>query len=145
MRFWPLKKKSYKTILLSFASLAVLAPPKSNVKNQFITHTIRVSVCQTTLTSQISLSFLFTSHTLALFFLYHHSHRSTWTLSWIVYYNITSGMGMEQGYSNSSGMEMRFDFLSSLNKSRVTCKYIKVRYGDKESKISCPYLAPFLC
>ena len=49
---------------------------------------------------------------------------------------------MGRGYPNSS--RMRFDFSSPQGMGIVTGKYIRVGYGDGESK-TCPHPAPLSC
>ena len=55
-----------------------------------------------------------------------------------------SGIGMRQGYPNSSGMGMGFDFSSPLGMGRITRKYLKVGYGDGEGETR-PHPAPLPC
>jgi len=47
---------------------------------------------------------------------------------------LNAGTGMGWGYPNPSGMGMRFTFSSLLGMSRVTDKYMRIKYGDGECK-----------
>jgi len=54
------------------------------------------------------------------------------------------GDGMMSGYLNPSKTRMRFDFLSLLDMSKVTNKYMCIGYEDEKGKIY-PYTTPLTC
>jgi len=51
---------------------------------------------------------------------------------------------MRRVYPNPSGEGMRFDFSFPLSIGRVTCKYMRVGYGDEEGKTR-PHPTPLSC
>jgi len=53
-------------------------------------------------------------------------------------------MGMGMGYLNPSGTGMRFNFSSPLGMGRVTGKYVRIEYGDREGKTRS-HPAPLPC
>ena len=99
------------------------------------------------------------SHTLGFSLLnHHHGHRSSSSLCWIMHYNIAIGAekyffkkkivhyGDEDGSRIHEPVEYDdgIRFLISLSMGRVTCKYMKVWYENKECK-TCPHFTPLSC